>query len=181
MLQMDGTCKTKKEACEQVGISTRAFDRFIVSNPEMVQLMQQSIRSHFASRLDQMTENSVKNLDAFLAISDTLRNELLANVSTPNNVVAMDIDNVSKIVAVLDKIEKRVIDTRAQVLPVIKTAELPPPPSEVDDAVIQQLLKSPGAQLTKAIRVTRSTTVEMGQASTGEPREIIEGTVSPAS
>lgn len=158
LLQLEGTCKTKKEACERVGISTFTFDRYVSANPQLIQLLRQKNAAEFLNRVDLITQNRAKNLDAFLEFSDTLRNEMLGGEDIKSQIAAMQ---------ALLKNDAQIVRALEQALPPDKEA-LPAGPGKIDDDAAQLLLKqlSEGANL---VKVTKTTTVEVNQP------EVIEG------
>jgi hypothetical protein len=141
---------TRTAACKEVGIPTRTYDRYVASNPQLINQVRQKINADFLNRLDEINENRLKNLAAFLEFSEDLRASMLA----PGYELK---DNLGAFNALL-KLDAHLTKTTEGMLPVEKK-EGPAGPARLDDeqalAILAQLR---GADL---VKVTRTTTLEV--------------------
>ncbi len=141
--------QSKKAACAEVGISTKTFDRFIGSSPQIVRDVQAAVRSQFAEYIDQISETRRKNLEAILKFSEDLRINMLLAETTEDKLSAFN---------ALVKLEKQLAVSMEHILPIVKETGPSGPPKIDDDAAALILAQLSGADL---VKVTKVTTLEM--------------------
>jgi hypothetical protein len=158
----------KVAACKAGGLDIATFNKWIARSPELIQEVRSISRTKFLDSIDAIEESRLKNLGAKLTFLDELREV----INDPN----AEFERRKKAYQLLLRGDKDLREAMDLILPVVKeTGPSGPPKMEAD--IAQDFLKqlSEGANL---VRVTKTTTVEVGQAGA----EIIEGTVSnPAS
>lgn len=150
---------TKKAACEACGVVVRTFDRWIATNPNLVQQIREQQTSQFANYTDEIQSNRRENLESLLAFSKTLREGLRVDS-------ILDMREAMQAMSALLKLERQLERTMAGILPPTALIEAPPDDSMSAERAAELLAKLSGANLTK-VTVTRTIEVSGPQVVEG--------------
>jgi hypothetical protein len=142
---------SKTEACAQAGISQWTFDRYVAQSPELIRMIQSSIRANFSALADGIVSNKRKNIEVFTQESDRIRETLESGV--------LDEDERAKAISSLLKIDGHLGKTIDFIYPIIKEPADEKPTDNSSDAKAMEILASvKGAKLTMV--QTRTVTIE---------------------
>ena len=145
IIQLLFSGKSKLEACQETGISERTFDRAVAQSPELLRIIQSTIRTNFSTLVDDIIEGRKKNTETFLQEADEIRKTL------PDQ----DTAKRSRAIGNLIKLDAHLSKTMDFIYPVVKDPQDEVPTSGDNDARAMEILSTVhGAKLVKVTKQT---------------------------
>jgi hypothetical protein len=163
---------TIKEACAMAGIESRTFDQYLAKFPEIQSEMELQFKSKLASRVSDIMDDKVKNVEALQVYSDTLRERVKDGLLA------------DKAATMLMKIDRHLDQTLRIVLPAQPTESgiQKPPADDASKARANEILAGlRGAKLAHVERKveTYRITLEGDQPDTGTgSADVVDGTLT---